>query len=208
MLTLQDQPMEMRFFLSFLLITLPSTLFRKLAYYLFAAPCLLTDKSKNSWLKNCCLSCCDGLAAGVGYLITCAWGITFLVVGIVLWATMADVEGVVLWAYGIGQIWVLWFLTAFLFMFNPSPTFSKLMAPWNCMVMCLSCGTAKNLKVGVWHEERAKVHKIIKEKIEERGDTMFFVPSVVNEEDIYDSGVEENVLDARQKNPVAFFVSF
>jgi hypothetical protein len=56
------------------------------------------------------------------------------------------------------------FVVALLIDFNPSATVSKLFAPFNRAVACLSCGLV-NTRIGRWHLEREYVHDLIRAKV-------------------------------------------
>jgi len=175
-----DAPPTIKSILAVLFITIPMQLFRLLTYYLFATPCLNNDATQNSSSVNCCISCCDRMAASFGWLICQGWSLVFLVLGIILWITHSSTSGFIDWGLGIGYLYVVWFYNIIFFKFNPSPTFSKIMCPWNWMISCVSCGfLSSSYTVGLWHKERAKIQGIFHEKIKERGPTKFFLPPVI-----------------------------
>jgi len=58
------------------------------------------------------------------------------------------------------------FVVALLVDFNPSATVSKLFAPFNRAVACLSCGLV-NTRIGRWHLERHYVHSIIRARVKD-----------------------------------------
>ena len=165
-----------KFGLSLLCVTVPTAIFRKIAYFLFVAPCLIRDQSKTSDCKDCFLNTCTSVFAGFGYLTACVWGLAFFIGGLGLWLLHAEsIVSFYDWMGSILQFWVIWFVAAFLFDFNPFPKSCEYFKFLNCLIQKLACGILP-IRVGRWHLERALVHGVIREKVAERGVTRFFLP--------------------------------
>jgi hypothetical protein len=179
MLLFGEQPIGYRIFFSFVIITLPTMIFRKIAFYLFATPCLIHDESATTAEFTECADCAKCCCSCLGYSYCVLWSVAFLIVGAVLWASSSSISGLISWALGIAQFWGLWFIIVLATAFNPSPTFSRFMCPLNCLAAVLTCGLVPN-PIGRWHAERAQVHLIFRDTIQERGAEEFFlVPSAV-----------------------------
>jgi hypothetical protein len=73
-------------FLSIVFITVPTVLFRKIAFVLFAAPCLIHDERKaTGTCKTACLKSCEDMGALSGTIITIIWIVVFLTLGLIYW---------------------------------------------------------------------------------------------------------------------------
>jgi len=168
--------------LSIIYITIPTVLFRKIAFLLFAAPCLLHDESKASSGCSFCVNGLGGIASFLGYWIACAWIVVWMTIGLIFWIRAgpdADFTG---WVAGIIQVWFLWFVAAIALPFNPSPFLHKLLRPLDKCAGFLTCGVLQ-LGVGKWYTEREKVHGVIRKAVEERGVDKFFVPDELLDDD-------------------------
>jgi len=169
-----------KFFLALVLVTIPTAIFRKIAYYLFVAPCFIVDKSKTSDAKDACFMGCTSCAACIGYLLSCSWGLVFFSFGLIFWLAFgATWLSFADWVGSIIQLWFIWFFMAMTFDFNPIPGVEKTFAPVNWFIGKVTCGMVP-LRVGRWHIERAKVHGIIRDKVEKRGKTRFFLPDTLD----------------------------
>eukprot|EP00613_Pedinella_sp_CCMP2098_P018804 CAMPEP_0171771562 /NCGR_PEP_ID=MMETSP0991-20121206/54166_1 /TAXON_ID=483369 /ORGANISM="non described non described, Strain CCMP2098" /LENGTH=702 /DNA_ID=CAMNT_0012376921 /DNA_START=220 /DNA_END=2328 /DNA_ORIENTATION=+ len=163
---------------SVLCCTIPTAIYRKIAYYLFVAPCCIHDKSKASFQKNCFLSCCSGLGACLGYICSCAWGVLCLAFGIVFWTNgNSSGDAFIVWAVSIAEFWFLWFVAVLLVDFNPFQAVPRMLLPRlaNKFLDACTCGVLPS-RFGRWHLERDFVHGVVRSKVEERGIDRFFLP--------------------------------
>jgi len=166
-----------RIILSLICVTLPTTVFRKLLYYLYATPCTLHDVSSSSLSDSRFYRRLQGCFKGIGHCVSCAWILIFLVGGAFLWAwTNSDLQELVNWSWGVVQFYLLWFVIILVTTFNPSQTFSRCMFWLNVLLEKCSCGLVANY-FGRWHFERTKIHKVIRKKVRERGIRRFFLPT-------------------------------
>jgi hypothetical protein len=166
------------FFLALALVTIPTTIFRMVAYYLFVAPCFIVDKSESSETKkDQALGAVSSCTSRLGYLLSFAWGLIFFIVGLFFWwwGGKATWLSFIEWLGSIIQLWLIWFCVALTFDFNPIPGVDNMLPSVNWFIDRATCGMVP-LRVGRWHIERAKVHGIIRDKVEKRGKTTFFLP--------------------------------
>jgi len=163
--------------LSLALVTAPTLLYRTVVYYLFAAPCLLRDKSSTEETEYENSRRLDAILARVGHIYSFVWTSTLLCAGIYLWILFLrnpnfDFTG---WAFGIFQIYGFWFCSVILTMFNPYRCFSRVMYYPNALLCVLTVGVVPNF-FGRWHIERAYVQDVIRNRVNERGENEFFLP--------------------------------
>ena len=71
--------------------------YRKIAYFLFVAPCFLHDKSKTSKNKSCCLDAGTMTGAALGYAVSLGCAVFFAFYGFSLWREDSNVLGFVYW---------------------------------------------------------------------------------------------------------------
>ena len=182
-----------KFFISLALVTVPTAVFRKIAYYLFVAPCFVRDQSKTSDAADVACNCCTACFAGLGYTFACVWALVFFIVGLIFWLSVANGSVAFIdWMVSIAQFWVIWFVVALTMDFNPFPC-PKYLRFLNRMIGCLTCGMVPT-RIGRWHLERKKVHEIIREKVKERGIDKFFLPESQRVDEDADDSTKRSII--------------
>ena len=124
--------------------------------------------------------------------ITLLWAAVWFLIGLLFWIALSSVGGLFVWAGGILQFYVLWFVAVLSTDFMPSQTLAFAAEPVNQAIGCLTCGVLPS-RIGRWHLERAHVHGAIRARVKERGVASFFLPTAVDAKDIVD--VEDFAID-------------
>jgi hypothetical protein len=74
-----------KIWISLVVVTLPTAVFRTIVHKLFTMPCLLHDMSKTKKTMHFLLLCFADVASGVAYLFSIAWCVVFGVAGFFFW---------------------------------------------------------------------------------------------------------------------------
>ena len=121
LLLFSDQPHYVRFFLSILLVSVPTALYRRMMGLLFTAPCLLRDKSQSGDVKNCVFDSIEWALSEFAFILTFALGFVLCIIGAFFWRENSRLSGVFYWLGGVTQTWFYWFAVMLVFDFNPFP---------------------------------------------------------------------------------------
>jgi len=171
-----DDDYAKKFGWSLVCVTLPTSVYRKIAYLFFVAPCFLVDKSKTKDSTDTVLAGAIGCSAALGYLTSCCCGLIFFWLGMVYWINYATSSlAFADWMGSIFQFWFIWFVIMLMFDFNPHPK-SVVWFRWANKLFAMVPLGLVTVRIGRWHLERAKIHSVIRQKVEERGIDKFFLP--------------------------------